>query len=410
MENQFEFTPRLKQLSFGLMGIGLIALILGITGIFGAEGEEAHHIASNRLWSNILINGFFFFGISIIATFFLAVQYAAEAAWATSIKRVMEAIAAYVPLGGIILIIIFAAGSLHLHHLYHWMDPELYDPASPHYDEIIANKQAYLNQPFFWGRTLLFLGIWTWFTMRFRKRSIEADQMDSMDPKTHFKNVRDAAIFLVFFGFTSSVAAWDWIMSIDTHWFSTLFGWYVFSGMWISGMVTMTFIILYLQSKGKLPGVNPSHLHDLGKWIFAVSFLWTYLFFSQFMLIWYSNIPEEVTYFLARINEYPFLFWGMMVINFVVPMLFLMDRDNKRNKAFLAVVGIIVFLGHWLDTYMLITPGTMKTHSHFGFVEIGMFLGFLGLFAFIVLKALASRPLMVKNHPFLEESLHHEIH
>src|SRR5690606_5969387 len=181
-------------------------------------------------------------------------------------------------------------------------DPELYDPNSPHYDKIIAGKEAYLNQPFFWARTLVYLGVWTWFTMRFRKRSLLEDEVGGTD--IHFKNVRDAAIFLVFFGFTSSTAAWDWIMSIDTHWFSTLFGWYVFSGMWISGMVVVTLLALYLRDKGLLPNLNDSHVHDLGKWVFAISFLWTYLFFSQFMLIWYSNIPEEVTYFEARIDHY----------------------------------------------------------------------------------------------------------
>lgn len=408
MEHQFEFSPRLKQISFGLITIGIIALIMGAMGVMGAEGEVEHHIAANRLWSNILINGFFFFGIGVIGTFFLAMQYAAEAAWATTVKRILEAVSAFMPIGGLILILVFAAGSMHLHHIYHWMDPDVYDINSPKYDEIIAGKQAYLNQPFFWIRTILYLGVWTFFTMRFRKRSLQEDNDGGTN--IHFKNVRDAAIFLVFFGFTSSTAAWDWIMSIDTHWFSTLFGWYVFSGMWISSMVVVALMIIYLQSKGKLPEINSNHMHDLGKWIFAISFLWTYLFFSQFMLIWYSDIPEEVTYFIARINDYPVLFWGMLIINFTVPMLFLMDRDNKRNKAFLVVVGIIILLGHWVDTFMLITPGTMKDHWHLGFFEIGMALGFLGLFLFIVLNALSKRPLLVKNHPFLEESLHHEIH
>lgn len=410
MVHQFEFTSKLQRLTYILMGIGLLALVFGIIGLFNAEGEEAHHVANARLWSNILINTFFFFAIAIISTFFLAVQYAAEAAWATSIKRIMEALSAFVPVGGVLMILVLLAGSLHLHHLYHWMDADLYDPNSPHYDKIIAGKYGYLNQPFFWARTLLYIGVWTFFAMRFRKRSLEADQLDANDTSLHFRNVRDAAIFLVFFGFTSSTAAWDWIMSIDTHWFSTLFGWYVFSGMWISGMVMMALIIIYLKSLGKLPEVNQNHLHDLGKWIFAISFLWTYLFFSQFMLIWYSNIPEETTYFLARIEEYPLIFWGMLIVNFVLPMLFLMDRDNKRNMKFITVFGVIIFMGHWVDAYMLITPGTMKEHGFIGFFEIGLALGFLGLFLNVVLRALASRSLMVKNHPFLEESLHHEIH
>ena len=194
------------------------------------------------------------------------------------------------------------------------------------------------------------------------------------------------------------------------HWYSTLFGWYVLSGMWISSLVVVSLLIIYLQSIGKLKSINANHMHDLGKWIFAISFLWTYLFFSQFMLIWYSNIPEETTYFIARITEYPILYWGMFASNFLVPMLFLMDRDNKRNKTFVVVVGLIVLIGHWMDTYLLITPGTMKDHSHIGFLEIGMALGFVGMFSYVVLNSLANRPLMVEKHPYLNESLHHEIH
>ncbi len=405
---QFTVSNRLRNLTFALMGIGVIALVFGIINIFGGGDEHHHHLAVQRLWSNILINALYFFGIAIMGTFFMAVQFAAESAWSTVVKRIYEAVAAYVPFAALILVIVFAAGSMHFHHLYHWMDPAVSDPSSEHYDAVIAGKTAYLNQPFFWGRALLFLSVYILFTRWFRKKSLEMDIEGSSG--LHFKSVRNAAIFLVFFGYTSVVASWDWIMSIDTHWYSTLFGWYVFSGWWLCGMVVFILLALYLKSLGHLKQVNENHLHDLGKWMFAVSFLWSYLFFSQFMLIWYSNIPEEVTYFQARINEYPVLFWGMFIVNFVFPMLFLMDRDNKRNKGFLAVIGVIILLGHWVDSYLLVTPGTMKTEGSIGLLEIGLFLGFAGLFLFVVTRALASAPLMVKNHPFLEESIHHEIH
>lgn len=395
---EYNFDGKAKRWTMILMAIGLLSIILGFFG-----GEHA----GQRVWTSILISGFFFFGIGLIGTFFLAVQYAAEAAWAVSLKRVMEGIAAYMPIGAITLIIVFIAGSLHWHHIYHWMDPELYDTASDHYDEIIAHKRPYLNLPFWWARALLFLGVYTWFTYIFRKRSLQEDIESSR--AFHFKNVTLAAIFLVFFGYTSVVFSWDWIMSIETHWFSTIFGWYIFSGMWISGMVMMTLLILYLKSKGLLEFVNDSHIHDMGKWVFGVSFLWTYLFFCQFMLYWYSNIPEEVTFFQARIEDYTWTFWGTLIINFVFPMLLLMSKDAKRNAGFLAFVGVIIFFGHWLDVYMIVTPGTMGKHGVVGLVEIGTFLGFLGLFLFVVLGALSKRPLLVKNHPMLEESLHHHI-
>ena len=404
MQDQFEFTPKLQRLTYILMGIGLLALIFGIVNLFGAEGEEAHHLANARLWSNLLINTFFFFAIALIGTFFLAIQYAAEAAWATTLKRIMEAISSFVPVGGVLLIIIFLAGTFHLHHLYHWMDPDLYDPASPHYDEIIAGKQGYLNQPFFWARTLLYLGVWTFFTMRFRKRSLEADALDPSDTSLHFKNVRDAAIFLVFFGYSSSTASWDWIMSIDAHWFSTLFGWYVFASMFVSGITAIALVTIYLKSKGYLEFVNDSHIHDLGKFMFGISVFWTYLWFSQFMLIWYSNIPEEVTYFMTRIEDYNLPFFGMVVMNFIFPLLILMNSDYKRINYFIVMAGIVIILGHYMDVFNMIMPSAVGDQWFIGAAEIGGFLFFLGLFIFVVFKELTKAPLLAKGDPYMGES------
>jgi hypothetical protein len=393
----FDFTDKMKKATMAMIALGVLTFVFGLIGLSG-----------ERIWSNLYINGFFFFGISIIGTFFLAVQYAAESGWPTVVKRQMEAMSMYVPVGSIFLIIVFLGGTFHLNHIFHWMDPEVVNPDSPHFDRVIAGKSGYLNQPFFWIRTLLYLGVWYYFTMQFRKNSIAEDTIGGTD--IHFKNVRNAAIFLVFFGFTSSTASWDWLMSIDTHWFSTLYGWYVFSGMWCSSMIFLIMLTLWLKSKGYMSYVNESHIHDLGKWVFATSFLWSYLFFSQFMLIWYSNIPEEVTYFLVRIQDYTFIYWGMFAINFIVPMLLLMDRDMKRNPKMIAFVGSIIFVGHWLDVYMLITPGTMQDRGELGLYEVGMFIGFLGLFLYVVLNALTKASLLPKNHPYVQESLHHEIH
>ncbi|MAZ36638.1 MAG: quinol:cytochrome C oxidoreductase [Crocinitomicaceae bacterium] len=391
------------------MIIGGLALIMGIASLFMGGDEHAHHHAVARFWSNILINGFFFFGIAVCATFFMALNYAAESGWWVVIKRILEAIGSFMPYGAVVLFIVLLAGAAHMHHLYHWMDPAVSDPDSPLFDEIIAGKTAYLNVPFMIIRQLLIMGGWIWMWKRFRTRSLEEDL--GFDRSRHFKNVKESAIFLIAFGYPiSTFVPWDWIMSIDTHWFSTLFGWYVFSGLWLSAMIVAILMVVWLKSLGRLQEVNDSHIHDLGKWMFAISFLWSYLFFSQFMLIWYANIPEEVTYFQARINEYPILYWGMFFVNFIFPMIALMDRDKKRNRMMLTIMGIILFCGHWVDVYMLVTPGTMKQHGHIGLLEVGMALGFVGLFVFVITKTLAKAPLVAKNHPFFDESVHHEIH
>jgi hypothetical protein len=288
----------------------------------------------------------------------------------------------------------------------------LYDPTDlEHYDAIIANKKAFLDQGFYWARTLVYLGVFIFFARWFRKQSLAMDQMtgDSLVTR-HLLVYRRSALFLVFFAVFSSTLSWDWLMSIDAHWFSTLYGWYVFSGMWVSAMITAVIMVLYLKRKGYLPQVNNSHIHDMGKWVFAVSFLWSYLYFSQFMLIWYSNIPEEVTYFQSRINEHPALLWGTFFINFAIPMVLLMSRDAKRNPRFLIGVGAVIFIGHWLDVNMMVMPGALGHHFHgIGLLEVGMFVTFLGLFIYTVLNTLTKAPLTPVNHPYLEESVHHQI-
>ena len=395
-----------------MMIIGAIALVMGLF-------SHDH----NRFWGNILVNGFFFFAIGLGALYFLVLQYATEAAWAVLVKRVFEGIMAYIPIGAIILLVVFLAGSFHAHHIYHWMDSSLYfewllpdgslshemaDGAvtNPDYDKIIAGKKAYLNQPFWYFRTFLYLATFIYFAHTYRKRSLLEDQVGGNE--IHFKNYKKSAIFLVLFAVFSSTLAWDWIMSIDTHWFSTLFGWYVFSGMWVSAMIVAVILVLFLKSKGYLPLVNNSHIHDLGKWMFAISFLWSYLWFSQFLLIWYSDIPEEVTYFVERIEHFKVPFFGMFIINFALPMLILMARDAKRNPKFLIGVGTLIFLGHFMDTFLLVMPGATH-HFHIGWMEIALFIGFLGLFINRVFNALTKAPLTPANHPYLEESKHFNI-
>ncbi len=401
----FSFSKRARTLSMILIALGAVMAAYGIV----AEDHSDHH---QRTWSSLLVNGFFFFGISLGALFFYALQNATETAWSVLVKRVYEGIFSYLPIGALTVVVVLAAGSFGVHHIYHWMEPSLYDPASPNYDEIMDGKSAFLNLPFFWIRSLLYIAIFVLGANWFRKKSLAMDGLTGESlVKTHLLTYRRGALFLVFFAVFSSTMAWDWLMSIDAHWFSTLFGWYVFAGMWVSAMITGVVLVMYLKRKGYLPQVNNSHIHDMGKWVFAVSFLWTYLYFSQFMLIWYANIPEEVTYFQARINDHPVLMWTTFFINFAVPMVLLMSRDAKRNPRFLIGVGTVIFIGHWLDVNMIVMPGAAGHDFHHGIqlLDVGFFLLFLGAFVTTVLTALTKAPLTPVNHPYLEESVHHQI-
>lgn len=403
---EFKVSNKAKTLTTVLMIVGIVFTGIGIWAAMPHEGHESH--VGQRLMGNMLINSFFFMGIGLGALFFLALQYATETGWYAAVKRVIEAVMGFLPYGaGLLLVTLLTISFTSGGHIYLWMDSDYTTEGGAHYDHIIHNKTAYLNQTFFWIRTVIYLAVYIIFWLGFKKRSEQEDQVGGTD--IHFTNYKKGALFLVFFSVFSSTSSWDWIMSIDVHWFSTLFGWYVFAGIWCSTMIVLVCLTLYLKKRGYLPKVNESHIHDLGKWTFATSFLWSYLWFSQFMLIWYANIGEEVAYYITRIEEFKVLFFGMFLINFAFPMLLLMSRDAKRHAGILVFVGLIIFAGHWLDVYLMVMPGSMGANSSIGFMEIGMAVLFLGFFVRNILTNLTKAPLTPVHHPFLDESLHHDI-
>jgi hypothetical protein len=231
-------------------------------------------------------------------------------------------------------------------------------------------------------------------------------QDEANDNSFYKKNFNISALFLVFFIVTESIMSWDWIMSIDPHWSSTLFGWYVFASFFVSGITTICLITLYLKSKGYLEHVNTSHIHDLAKFMFGFSVFWTYLWFSQFMLIWYANIPEEVTYFVTRIELYNLPFFGAVAMNFLFPLLILINTDFKRISWVLVMAGTVILLGHYVDFFNMIMPSAVGDQWFIGIPEISSVFFFLGLFLFVVFTALTKVPLVPKRNPFIEESKH----
>lgn len=383
-------------LSLVLIAIGLISTVY------------AFITDSHAAWTSLIFNNYFFLGISIFAVFFVALQHVAEAGWSTVIKRVPEAIMTFLPYACAVMIFIVVAAMLHWNHIYHWMEEGIMTEGAPNYDKIIAGKEAYLNPIFFLVRSIIYVVVWIYCAKRLRDISLQGDLEGGIGENSYNKGITVSAWFIVFFAVSSSMASWDWIMSIDTHWFSTLFGWYIFSEWSAIGFTTILLFCLFLKKQGYLEDLNDSIIHDLGKWVFAFSVVWTYMWFSQFMLIWYANIPEEVTYFMERIelSNYRFLFWFSAAINFVVPTIVLMSRDAKRNTNFLIVASVVILIGHWINSYLLFAPGTLHDHGHLGLTDLGMGLGFLGLFFYVVFRSLTTRPLSVKHHPFLEESKH----
>ena len=401
---EYTVSNKAKMTSIILIVVGAVALLAGI------YTSHGHH-TDQRLWANLLVNGYFFFALSLAAVFFLAVQYVAEMAWGVTTQRVFQAIMSFMPIGAVTILVVLIGSSMHMNHLYHWMAEGVTDPTSHHYDAIIAGKSGYLNLPFFWVRTIVFIGVWLFFANWFRKNSLKEDALDlsqiegGVSP-IYKKSIFMSVLFIVFFAYSSVSSAWDWIMSIDVHWFSTLFGWYAFSGMWISCMIVAVVLVLYLKGKDLLKDVTEHHIHDLVKWMFAISMLWSYLWFAQFMLIWYANVPEETIYYVTRFEDYKLLYLGTFVVNFLLPFFVLMARDAKRNAIFVLPVALIIFFTHFIDVLVMVLPGTMHEDGKLGFVEIGMFFMFLGVFIFTVLRSLSKAPLATKNHPMYDESVH----
>jgi hypothetical protein len=414
--------PKKTSNKFYLMiGLGLVLLVVGIFlmmnaspdahGAHGAaHGGGGHHAKTwvDRLYANLWLNNIYFTGIALIGLFFTAVQYVAYAGWSIVVKRVLEALAYYLPVGGIIMIVVFLLAK---HELFHWTHEGLYVKGGAEYDPIIAGKAGYLNLGFYVARMVAYFVLWCFFAWWLRKQSLAED----LNGGLHYydKSINISAMFLVVFGVTSSMSAWDWVLSIDTHFFSTMFGWYVFASWFISGLAATTLTVIILKQNGYLKNVNANHLHDLGKFTFAFSIFWTYIWFSQFMLIWYANMPEEGGYFIERLsgydNHYTWIFFVNLIVNFAFPFLVLMTRDAKRQMIMLKIVCCVILVGHWLDFYLMIMPGTMRGDSGFGLIEVGTALAFLGLFLTAFSRGLTSASLVPVNHPFLEESIHHHV-
>lgn len=369
------------------------------------EAEHTEHLnhvlhqLQNKPWSALYVACIFFMLVSLGVLVFYAIQQVAQAGWSPVLFRVMQGITSYLPVGSVIFFVILVLCGLHFNHIFIWLDPEVV--AS---DKLIANKSGYLNFPFWIIRAAIFLTGWSLYQYFSRKNCLAQDEAN--DNSFYKKNFNISAMFLVFFIVSESIMSWDWIMSIDPHWFSTLFGWYVFASFFVSGITTIALITLYLKSRGYLEHVNTSHIHDLAKFMFGLSVFWTYLWFSQFMLIWYANIPEEVTYFITRIELYNLPFFGAVVMNFLFPLLILINTDFKRITWVLVMAGIVILAGHYIDFFNMIMPGTVGDRWFIGIPEIASVLFFLGLFIYVVFTALTKAPLLAKRNPFIEESKH----
>jgi hypothetical protein len=382
----YEFSGASKAL-FGilaLLGVGCFA--------FGLSSDP------HRAWAAFIQNHFYFMSLGVGGAFFAALQWLTGAMWSAPIRRISESFTSYLPFALVSVIVLYFG----LHHAYIWTHADHVKG-----DIVLEGKAGYLNPVFFMIRQIVAVGIWTILARKMVGNSIAQDKDKSYS--WTLKNRKLAPLFLAVFGVTFTMAAFDQLMSLDPHWFSTMFGVYCFAGLFYSNLASTCLLTIYLKSKGKLDGiVNDNHLHDLGKFMFAFTVFWAYIGFSQFMLIWYANLPEETLYFTRRFSECWFYVSVFLLVGkFMTPFFLLLPRDSKRSPKVLTIVGCWMLFAQWVDVLWLVQPEFFKDGPHVGIVEVGTFLGFAGIFLTLVSRFLGRNSIVAIGDPRLAESVHH---
>ncbi len=378
------------------LGIGAVALGASLIGLFlGADARK-------QFYFSYLVAFMFALSIALGATAFVLIQHLTRAGWSVVVRRIAENVMGTLPW----FVPLFVPIAIGYHDLWHhWVDADL-DPASPGYDAILAGKSAWLNVPFFFIRAAIYFAVWSFIATWFRNRSLEQDRTG--DPALTLRMARVAAPMMLLFALATTFAAFDWLMSLDPHWFSTIWGVYFFAGGFLSFMAVLGILCMYLQSKGLLRGaVTREHYHDIGKLLFAFVVFWTYIAFSQFMLIWYANLPEETIFYRHRMHGSWLTVSQILAIgHFAIPFGFLMSRHIKRNTTTLAVAAGYMLVMHAIDLHWIVMP-TLHAHGlHLSWLDFTTLLGVFALFLVLVLRNIQSTPLVPERDPRLAESLH----
>ncbi len=376
--------------SIGPKVVIALATAVALGGIFAAP---------ERTWLNLLLDGFYLTSLAVSALFFLASQRLSGARWSAGLRRIPEALMFVLPVGAALMLAVFFGREA----IYTWSRPDAFAHESP-----LAGKVDYLQAPFVLLRLLVALSLWGIFAWLFRKTSLEQDENRNLGIPHHRRLNRYAALFLLVFAPSFTVGSYDWIMSLEPGWFSTMFAVYVFAGTFVQGIAAVTLAVVVLRKRGILgDSVSELQLHDLGKLLFAFSTFWAYIWTCQYLLIWYGNIPEEAAYYVKRTNgAWLFVFALNFVINWVTPFVLLLSVRSKRNGGILQLVSAALLFGHWLDLYLLIMPARWDD-PNIGFIEMSLAAGAAMAAYLVFTRALARAPIVPVNDPILlADSMH----
>jgi hypothetical protein len=390
MKDQVTVSRNFKIITLILIGIGICSFIFGLVS------------DSKAAWASYLIVNYYFLSIAMGGAFFFVIQVISQSGWSSAFKRVSEAMMSYIPFAAVFFLLLFFG----VKDLYHWSHADAV--AS---DPVLSHKSAFLNIPFFFLRMIVCFALWIVFTTILRKLSLKEDTYNKTDETGIMvlfgKSEVYSKVLAFILAITFSLTAFDWIMSIDAHWYSTIFALKNLIAAFLHGVSVLTLIVFILHKKGYFPFLNKYHIHDFARYIFMLSIVWGYFWFAQFMIIWYGNIPEETIYYYTRWQTgWKVLFFLEIGLNWAIPFLILLPVKMSRNKTVIFVIIIILIIGQYLDLFGQIIPGTTGLLK-FGWIEAGMFIGYAGLFALVVATALSKTKLIPSNHPYLEESLNH---
>jgi hypothetical protein len=359
--------PKAPDLIFqGLALLGGVALVAGV------------FLQPERTWINLLLLSNYLIGLSLAGLLLVALHYVTGARWSVPIRRVPEAMIAVLPAAaiGLAVVLLFQPA------LYSWTEA-----GSEHTDSTL--HQLWLNRPFFLARAVVYVLLWLAFGTALVRNSRRQDQDN--DPAYTGRNYRLSAAFLVVFGITFWLASYDWIMSLEPEWTSTIFAVYNFAGLFVSGLAAVILVVLWLRRHSPLQNVvTDDHLHDLGTLLFAFSSFWMYTWFCQYLLIWYVNNPEETAYFRVREQgSWPRYLLIDLALNWCIPFLVLLFRSAKRNPLILGTMALVVLAGRWVDLFVMIAPSQKHFLPALGAIDVGMLVGAGSLFALIVFRGIS---------------------
>jgi len=393
---KFSFTGKLKAVSLGLIVIGLVLTALHFVFPWHPTASEAH--GNPRFFASILLALTVALPLALGGLYFIAFNYVAGAAWNVTIRRIAENYIWFMPVVLVLMGIVFFGLNDLYHHWTHYEAGK---------DHLLDVKRPWLNEPFFIIRNIAWVIVWAIFGFIFYKHSTDQDKTGAL---SHSKKIAFLApIFLVIFALSYSANSWDLTMSLDPHWFSTMWAPYAWSGLALTAFSSIIMWVWYLKNTGYYgDALNENHYHDLGKYMWGHSIFWAYIAVSQFLLIWYAHIPEETTfYYIRSSNGWKAITVLMVLVRFILPFFLIIKREWKRNINHLGAVAVVVFIGQIIDMYWVIYPtidgGQFVMFNHY---ELGPLLLVAGLFIFITGKMLERNALIPVKDPRLEECLH----